>query len=124
MTVRETDAKLKSERSIHCAISVRRIRMRKSSTLAAVIPVAPTLAAALIGLFTTVEPAAAITAELANKCRQMAINSHPPPIPPGNKAYAVAERSFFQECIKKNGEMGEGGSPHDHGASKGSDAPK
>jgi hypothetical protein len=95
--------------------------MRKSF-ITAVIPVS--LVAALIVLFTTVGPAAAITVELAKKCRQMAINSHPPPIRPGNKAYAEAERSFFQECVKKNGEMREGGSPQDNGAAKGSDAPK
>jgi hypothetical protein len=99
--------------------------MRKSSNIsAAAIPVASTLAAALIVLFTTVGPAAAITVELAKKCRQMAINSHPPPIPPGNKAYAEAERSYFQECVKKNGDMREGDSPQDNGAPKSSATPK
>ena len=37
-------------------------------------------------------PAAAISVELANKCRDMAIKSHPPPSPLGNRAYAQAER--------------------------------
>jgi hypothetical protein len=50
-------------------------------------------------------PAAAITADLANRCRDMAIKSHPPPSPPGNKAYAQAEREFFRTCISKNGQM-------------------
>jgi hypothetical protein len=50
-------------------------------------------------------PAAAISADLANKCRAMAIKAHPPPFPPGNKAYAVAERTFFSECVSKNGQM-------------------
>jgi len=67
---------------------------------------------------------AAITVELAKKCRQMAIDSHPPPIRPGNKAYAEAERSFFQECVKKNGDMRDDGSPQNNGAPKGSDTPK
>jgi hypothetical protein len=99
--------------------------MAKSSIIsAAVIPVASTLAAALIVLFTTVGPGTAITVELAKKCRQMAINSHPPPIPPGNKAYAVAERSFFQECVKKNGDMTDGGSPQNNSAPKGPDTAK
>jgi hypothetical protein len=39
----------------------------------------------------------------------MAIKSHPPPTPPGNKAYAQAEREFFRDCIAKNGQMGDDG---------------
>jgi hypothetical protein len=77
-----------------------------------------------IGVFTTVRPAIAISVELANKCRQMAITSHPPPIPPGNKAYAAAERSLFQECVAKNGKMKDDGSPHDDGTPKDSDGQK
>jgi len=50
-------------------------------------------------------PAAAITADLAKKCREMAVKAHPPPKPPGNKAYAQAERDFFSECVSKNGQM-------------------
>ena len=50
-------------------------------------------------------PAAAISADLANKCRDMAIKSHPPPSPPGNKAYAQAEREFFRNCVSKNGQV-------------------
>ena len=50
-------------------------------------------------------PAAAISADLAKKCRQMAIKAHPPPVPLGNKAYAQAQRDFFRECVAKNGEM-------------------
>jgi hypothetical protein len=55
----------------------------------------------------------ALTAELAKKCRDMAIKSHPPPIPPGNKAYAQAERDFFRECVARNGQMPDGGAPED-----------
>jgi hypothetical protein len=47
----------------------------------------------------------ALSVELAKKCRDMAIKSHPPPIPPGNKAYAQAERDFFRECVSRNGQM-------------------
>ena len=54
-------------------------------------------------------PAAAITAELANKCRAMAIKAHPPPFPLGNRAYAQAQRDYFRECVSKNGEMESGG---------------
>jgi hypothetical protein len=52
-----------------------------------------------------VSSASAISADLANKCRNMAIKAHPPPIPPGSKAYAQAERAVFSECVAKNGQM-------------------
>lgn len=58
-------------------------------------------------------PAAAISADLAKKCRDMAIYAHPPPIPPGNKAYAQAEREFFSECISRNGQMPDNGAQQD-----------
>jgi hypothetical protein len=54
-------------------------------------------------------PAAALSVELAKKCRDLAIKSHPPPIPPGNKAYAQAEREFFRDCVAKNGQMPDDG---------------
>jgi hypothetical protein len=60
---------------------------------------------ALSILFYPDSPAAALSADLAKKCRDMAIKSHPPPIPPGGKAYAEAERTFFSECVSKNGDM-------------------
>ena len=56
-------------------------------------------------------PANAISADLANKCRAMAIKAHPPPFPPGNKAYAQAERAFFSECVAKNGQMQDADAP-------------
>ena len=58
-------------------------------------------------------PGAAISADLAKKCRDMAIHAHPPPIPPGNKAYAQAEREFFSECISRNGQMPDNGAQQD-----------
>jgi hypothetical protein len=67
--------------------------------------VAATYFLALSIILYPVSPAAAISADLAKKCRDMAIKSHPPPIPPGGKAYAQAERNFFSECVSKNGEM-------------------
>jgi hypothetical protein len=80
--------------------------MRKFLTaLAAVI-----LPAQIIILSAT-SPAAAISADLAKKCREMAVKAHPPPIPPGNKAYAQAERDFFRECVSKNGQMQDTGPP-------------
>jgi hypothetical protein len=50
-------------------------------------------------------PAQAISADLAKKCRDLAIKSHPPPLPPGGKAYAQAEREFFASCVAKNGQV-------------------
>ena len=60
---------------------------------------------ALIIIICAASPAVAISAELANKCRDMAIKSHPPPFPLGNKAYAQAERDFFRTCVAKKGQM-------------------
>ena len=49
-------------------------------------------------------PAGAISADLAKKCREMAIKAHPPELA-GSKPYAQAERDFFSDCVSKNGEM-------------------
>ena len=51
-------------------------------------------------------PSSAISAELAKKCRAMAIKAHPNPIP-GSKASGAekAEREYFQTCIAKGGKM-------------------
>lgn len=53
-------------------------------------------------------PAAAISADLAKKCREMAIKAHPPE-PAGTTAYAQLERDFFRECVANNGEMPDSG---------------
>jgi hypothetical protein len=64
---------------------------------------------AQIAVLSSALPAAALSVELAKKCRDMAIKSHPPPTPPGNKAYAQAEREFFRDCVAKNGQMSDDG---------------
>jgi hypothetical protein len=52
-------------------------------------------------------PAQAITADLAKKCREMAIKAHPT-MPAGSPSgYAAAQRGFFNECVAKNGDMAE-----------------
>lgn len=61
--------------------------------------------AAQIVVLCAASPAAAISADLAKKCRAMALKAHPAPSPPGNKAYAQAERDFFADCVSKNGQM-------------------
>jgi hypothetical protein len=72
---------------------------------------APILSALII-VTGAASPAAAISAELANKCRDMAIKSHPPPFPLGNKAYAQAERDFFRTCVAKKGQMPDSDAPN------------
>jgi len=67
-------------------------------------------AIALSALFVTVQilllstsPTAAISVDLAKKCRDMAIKAHPPAMP--GKPYAQAERDFFRHCVAKNGQI-------------------
>jgi len=61
---------------------------------------------ALTAYLSTVQPAPAITAELAKKCRLMAIKAHPTAMA-GTKAAGVekAQRDYFRECIAKDGKM-------------------
>jgi hypothetical protein len=72
---------------------------------------APVLSALII-IICAASPAVAISVELANKCRDMAIKSHPPPFPLGNKAYAQAERDFFRTCVAKKGQMPDSDAPN------------
>lgn len=55
-----------------------------------------------------VPPAAGqpITAELAKKCRALAIRAHPTP-PTGSKPAGTEklQRDFFRECVSKNGNI-------------------
>ena len=53
-------------------------------------------------LFGSIGPASAITAEVAKKCREQAIQAHPPQ-PAGTIAYREAERADFKECINSAG---------------------
>ena len=45
-----------------------------------------------------------ISAELAKKCRELSIKTHPTR-PAGSRAYAQAQRDYFQDCIAKGGNM-------------------
>ena len=65
------------------------------------------LALAALTLVFAVEPASAITAELAKKCRDMALKAHPPERPGKKSHQAEAERTYFRECVEKNGNMPE-----------------
>jgi hypothetical protein len=60
-------------------------------------------AIALIAMTSIGTPASAISADLANKCRAMAIKAHPPTLPGAKKGSAQAERAFYQSCIANGG---------------------
>jgi hypothetical protein len=47
-----------------------------------------------------------ISADLAKKCRELAIKAHPTERA-GSTPYAQAQRDYFQECIAKRGNMPE-----------------
>jgi hypothetical protein len=72
---------------------------RSRSALAAGIIVAPII------VLLSGSPAGALSLELAQKCRAMAVKAHPPPAHLGGKAYAQAERDFYAKCVSKNGQM-------------------
>jgi hypothetical protein len=54
----------------------------------------------------TPQPASAISVELANKCRAMAIKVYPPP-KSGSKPTGAekSQRDYFRECVAKDGKM-------------------
>ena len=64
------------------------------------IGMAVALAVALLG--STGGPADAITADLAKKCRELAIKAYPPQ-PAGTRPYAGAERAVFRDCVAHGG---------------------
>ena len=56
--------------------------------------------------FFSATPSLAITAELANKCRLMAIQAHPTPRPGSkNTGVKAAQRKYFSKCIANKGKM-------------------
>jgi hypothetical protein len=58
-----------------------------------------------VGLMAMPSSALSITAELAKKCRELAIKAHPTQ-PAGSKSgYEQAQRDYFKLCIEKNGDM-------------------
>ncbi len=48
-------------------------------------------------------PAAAISADLAIKCRQMAIKAHPPQRIGSKTGTAGEERKFYRDCLANGG---------------------
>ena len=74
----------------------------------------------IIASAATVQPASAITAELAKKCREMMVRAHPVG-PAGSKSggSSAAEREYFRQCIERDGNMDEPASPAQDGKKDG-----
>ena len=68
-------------------------------------PLTASVLLALVIIVDAASPVSAVTASLANKCRDLAIKAHPPPFPLGNSAYAQAEREFFSACVSQKGQI-------------------
>jgi hypothetical protein len=58
-----------------------------------------------IAVSAPIQPAAAITAELAKKCRALAIKAHPTRPAGGKSSFEQAQRDYFKACVAKNGNM-------------------
>lgn len=52
-------------------------------------------------------PAFAISAELANKCRALAIKAYPRKLAGKKSGTATAERKYFRDCVAKGGAVPE-----------------
>ena len=61
-----------------------------------------------VQLNATVQPASALSLQLAKKCRAMALKAHPYKLPgekgPGS---AAAERKYYSQCVANGGKMPE-----------------
>jgi hypothetical protein len=69
---------------------------------------APAICIVFLGLAASADnPAAAPSAELAIKCRDMIIKAYPPVRPGSPHGNAQKEREYFRTCIARNGKMGE-----------------
>jgi hypothetical protein len=57
----------------------------------------------LFAQFVAATPAVAITADLANKCRQLAIKAHPPQRVGAKTGSAEVERKYYRDCLTNGG---------------------
>jgi hypothetical protein len=64
-----------------------------------------TMLATSLMLVTLPQPAAALTAELAKKCRALAVKAHPTQRAGGKSSSERSQRDYFQACVAKNGNM-------------------
>jgi hypothetical protein len=51
------------------------------------------------------EPASALDAALARKCREMAIAAHPTQPAGSSSGHAAAQREYFNKCVANEGKM-------------------
>lgn len=72
---------------------------------------------ALAAYLPTTNPSSVISADLAKKCRAMAVKAHPSPIA-GSKASGaeLAERDYLQTCVAKGGKMDDNSAGFDKAA--------
>jgi len=64
---------------------------------------AASLALILIAVLLVSTPASALSAELAKKCREMAIKAHPPTRTGAKTGTAKAQSDYYRACIANNG---------------------
>jgi uncharacterized protein YycO len=64
-------------------------------------------ALALCAFALTATSASALTAELAKKCRALAIKAHPTVLPGKKTGSEAAQRAYFQDCVVKEGKVEE-----------------
>jgi hypothetical protein len=92
-----------------CGIKVKEAAMANATwnTCAAVV-LAAALFSPIAGLAqaakATAQPAQQVSAELAKKCREMAVKAHPTQLA-GTSPYAAAQREYFRECVAKGGNV-------------------
>jgi hypothetical protein len=76
------------------------LRMRNLATTLFVTAVAATVIA-----LSTPQVASAISADLAKKCRDLAIKAHPPAVAGSATGSARAERDAYKACVAKGGNV-------------------
>ena len=59
----------------------------------------------LVGLVSAGQPASAITADLAKKCRELALKAHPTPRAGTKTGAAKSQQDYFRNCVAKNGKV-------------------
>jgi hypothetical protein len=100
--------KFGGDRNIICAMNVMEAAMANATRNACAVVLAAVLLSPVAGLAqaanTTAQRAQQVSAELAKKCREMAVKAHPPQ-PAGTSPYAAAQRDYFRECVAKGGNM-------------------
>lgn len=63
------------------------------------------LVVAVAGFVGVAEPASAITADLAKKCRALALKAHPTPRVGTKQGAAKAQQEYYRNCVAKNGKV-------------------